>query len=169
MFKVYRRGACGGWAAVPMPAPRRPPFPQRLLPSPPTRLRQFGSRGKSTPAREPPTPESVGFLLAGRSGRFAVRGAKIRWKTPLPPCPAACPGAGGGSGQGAGCWRGAHLRHACGLRLWRGAADEPRSQPGVAGPGLTFGYRRAGLSGALGPCFSPELPSFTENAAFVYF
>lgn len=66
----------GGWAAVPMPAPRRPPFPQRQpAPASPRRLRQFGFRKKHTrtQACELPTQPSVGFLLAGRSGCFTVR------------------------------------------------------------------------------------------------
>uniref|UniRef100_A0A803V4X0 TEA domain transcription factor 3 n=3 Tax=Passeriformes TaxID=9126 RepID=A0A803V4X0_FICAL len=76
-----------------MPAPRRPPFPQRQpapasppppppppppLP-PPRRLRQFGFRKKHTrtQACELPTQPSVGFLLAGRSGHITVQDRRL--------------------------------------------------------------------------------------------
>lgn len=108
----------GGWAAVPMPAPRRPPFPQRQ-PALPFPLLGSGNSGLggSTPARRhasPPTHASVGFLLAGRSGRFTLQEQRSGCKTPLfsppgfsPTCLAHESGAGPRSllaGTGARLW-----------------------------------------------------------------
>lgn len=154
-----------------MPAPRRPPFPQRLLP-PPRRLRQFGFRKKHTrtQACELPTQPSVGFLLAGRSGRFTVRersGPRFCFSLPgfvladelgrvlLSVFASTC----------------AQLWHEFGLQLLHGvAAVSPCSLHGwhcrvvrvrlpclgisVLGRGLTH---CAGLPGTLGPCSSLEL------------
>lgn len=76
MFKVYRRGCVEDGLPFPcqLLAARPSPRGSQLLP-PPRRLRQFGFRKKHTrtQACELPTQPSVGFLLAGRSGRSAVR------------------------------------------------------------------------------------------------
>lgn len=190
----------GGWAAVPMPAPRRPPFPQRqpapALPPHPPRLRQFEfwKKHTRTQAREPPTQASVGFLLAGRSGRFADQEQRSGARPCFFPCPASCLHAWWTSW--AGCSLGArlvlasacaHLWHEFGLRFSHGAAAVSRSQPCLGGimerrgqgqgPAPMFGYRRAG-QGVSMACWALRhswamlltgAPSFTKNTAFVYF
>lgn len=114
MFKVYRRGAarrawrmgCRSHASFSPPA-----LPPEAASSPPPtpRLRQFGlGLGKKkharAQAREPPTQTSIGFLLAGRSGRFVVQ----KQRSGARPCffPASCPCARCSSW--AGCSLGAH-------------------------------------------------------------
>lgn len=121
MFKVYRRGAarrawrmgCRSHASSSPPA-----LPPEAASSafPPPRLRQFGfgRQHARSQAREPPTHASVGFLLAGRSGRFTLQEQRSGCKTPLfsppgfsPTCLAHESGAGPRSllaGTGARLW-----------------------------------------------------------------
>lgn len=192
MFKVYRRGAArvrGGWAAVPMPAPRRPPFPQRQpAPASPRRLRQFGFRKKRTrtQACELPTQRSVGFLLAGGSGCFTVR-ERRSGPRPCFSLPGFVPvhfvdelGRVLLFVFASTC---AQLWHEFGLQLLRGVAPvSPGSLVWMAlqscqGPAVVFGHKCAG-QGSNTLCWDlwhswamllAEAPSFTKNTAFIYF
>lgn len=156
-------------------AARPSPRGSQLLP-PPRRLRQFGFRKKHTrtQACELPTQPSVGFLLAGRSGRFTVRerrsGPRPCFSQPgfvpahsadelgrvlLSCLPAPVPSCGMSSGSSS-CvgWLLCPLTALPGWHCRDSRVQLRCLDISVLGSGLTH---CAGLSGALGPCSSLEL------------
>lgn len=156
MFKVYRRGCVEDGLPFPcqLLAARPSPRGSQLLP-PPRRLRQFGFRKKHTrtQACELPTQPSVGFLLAGRSGRFTVRerrsGPRPCFSLPgfVPALSADELGRVLLSVLASTC---AQLWHKFGLQLLHGMATvSPCSLAWVAlqscqGPAVVFGHQHAG-------------------------